>query len=100
MLVRPEQIILKRTCELCPEQYDAYYNDLLVGYIRLRYGHLSVECPFGHVVTEIEFPNEWKGCFEDDERDAFLATAREAIAATLNAYRAGGGNGGKGNDPT
>ena len=36
-------LIFKKTCTFSPEQYDVYYNDKQVGYIRLRWGHLSCE---------------------------------------------------------
>lgn len=40
---------LWRTCTACPEQYDAFYpsrsGPRLVGYIRLRWGHLTAQFP-------------------------------------------------------
>lgn len=35
-------IELRQTCAACPEQYDAYLNGELVGYLRLRHGHFRV----------------------------------------------------------
>ena len=61
-------LIFKKTCDCCPEQYDVYYNDKQVGYIRLRWGHLSCECPDigGDCVYEFDLDDDLSGCFDDD----------------------------------
>ncbi|RAP49844.1 MAG: hypothetical protein BZ138_07195 [Methanosphaera sp. rholeuAM270] len=78
-------IALKRTCIACPEQYDAINlaTNVVIGYLRLRHGHFTVEVPgpFGKLVYE-SWP-EGDGGFEDDEREDELISAIEAIA---NAY--------------
>lgn len=71
---------LIKTCDACPEQYDAYLDGKMVGYLRLRHGSFTVTCPSvgGTLVYEAE--PEGDGAFEDDERDYYL---RFAVAAIL-----------------
>ncbi len=68
------------TCGACPEQYDVYEGDRMVGYIRLRHGHMTVDCPDcgGDLVYTANPKGD--GMFEDDERDIYLREAVEAIA--------------------
>ena len=71
-----------KTCDVCPEQYDVYHVDdlkTIVGYIRLRHGMFSVECPDcgGNTVFEAEVEDWGDGCFIDEEvRTAFLMLAK------------------------
>jgi len=76
-------IELIMTCSACPEQYDAYYNNLLVGYLRLRHGEFTVTFPNvgGELIYSAE--PEGDGCFEDHERDYFLMEAEKAILHKL-----------------
>lgn len=82
--MKAEQITLKMTCGACPEQYDAYCNGAMVGYLRLRHGTFTVEVPDvrGELVFHAE--PEGDGMFESDEREGYLRQAREAIAAYFN----------------
>jgi plasmid stability protein len=78
--MRPVVVRLVRTCFACPEQYDAFIGDEKVGYLRLRHGNFTVECPDvrGEMVYEA---SPWgDGIFDDDERAEQLEAAREAIA--------------------
>ena len=70
---------LKLTCSACPEQYDVFKDDKIVGYLRLRHGHFSVEYPDcgGELVYEAQPKGD--GIFEDDERDKYLTNAINAI---------------------
>lgn len=65
------------TCYACPEQYDVKLEDMMLAYIRLRFGHLTVEVPDvgGTLIYKHTFQNaEMKGCFSsDEERDLFLS---------------------------
>jgi len=75
-------IRLVRTCAACPEQYDTFLGDMEVGYIRLRWGELTVRCPDyeGQIVYSHDFNEEYKGSFDDDEESAkYLALAVAAI---------------------
>ena len=74
-------ITLKQTCGACPEQYDAYRNDKLVGYFRLRHGHFTVNAygPSGPLVYEASPYGD--GLFEYDEREGYL---NEGCQALLN----------------
>ena len=40
-----EGLEFKKTCLACPEQYDVFKGDKLVGYVRLRHGGLSCRYP-------------------------------------------------------
>lgn len=71
---------LKMTSIACPEQYDVYdKNEELVGYLRLRHGVFTAECPDvgGEVVYETYTAGD--GCFDDDEREPQLVLAIRAI---------------------
>lgn len=72
-------ITLRLTCGACPEQYDALDEDRKVGYLRLRHGGFTVECPDvgGDLVYEASPVGD--GRFEDDERDYYLRFAVDAI---------------------
>ena len=76
-------IIFKKTCDSCPEQYDAFLGDRMVGYLRLRWSHLTVTCPDTccDLVYEAEIGDSgWDGCFEDEtQRQFHLEKAKEAI---------------------
>ena len=59
-----------KTCEACPEQYDVEYNGKQVGYIRLRFGGLTVEYPDvgGEIIYEASIGDGWCGEFESEEQ--------------------------------
>jgi hypothetical protein len=71
-------IALVKTCDACPEQYDAYDGrGHKVGYLRLRHGYFRAEDCRGDTVYEAR--PEGDGVFEWDERDGFLRAAIDAI---------------------
>ena len=72
---------LVRTCTACPEQYDAYIGDDLVGYLRLRHGSFTVRCPDSNGELVYEAAPDGDGCFDVEERDRYL---RFAVAAILS----------------
>jgi len=72
-------IRLFRTCYACPEQYDAYDGDKQVGYLRLRHGCFTVECPDVAGTMVYSAGPRGDGIFEDDERDYYLRFAVDAI---------------------
>jgi hypothetical protein len=73
------EIRLEQTCGAFPEQYDAFIEDKKVGYLRLRNGNFTVECPdvFGALVYYANPAGD--GAFCEDERDHHLDRAKEAI---------------------
>lgn len=76
-----DEIILVQTCTTCPEQYDAKdKGGNMLGYLRLRWGTFTVECPDvgGEIVYWAEPDGE--GSFHDYERDMYLSRAKAAIA--------------------
>ena len=72
-------IKLVQTCGACPEQYDAFLNGELVGYLRLRHGAFRVECPTNGGEEVYRNNPRGDGCFEPDERDYNLTAACLAI---------------------
>jgi len=80
-----DAIRLERTCEACPEQYDAYYGARAIGYLRLRYGVFRVKYTYetddllDAPVVLLDHPHG-DGCFDDDEREDFLDRAKVALA--------------------
>lgn len=80
-----EGLDFKQTCGACPEQYDVFKDDKIVGYVRLRWGNLSCCYPDyeGDEIYSESFDDGWKGCFDDDnERNKYLLI----IANELNNY--------------
>ena len=66
-------------CSACPEAYDAFIDNVMVGYLRLRHGKFTVECPdSGGERVFLAFP-KGDGIFDADERDHYLNAAIEAI---------------------
>lgn len=84
MSVRWQDIQLVETCGACPEQYDALYDGKEVGYLRLRHGHFNVQCP--NVGGESVYAADpiGDGCFDSEEREFYLISARQAIANWCN----------------
>jgi hypothetical protein len=83
-LPQTASIKLVKTCWACPEQYDAFLNEKRIGYLRLRHGHFTVECPdVGGTLVYNASPNG-DGEFCEEERDYYL---RFAVAAILRYAR-------------
>lgn len=78
-------ITLNKNSNACPEQYDAFYNNKQVGYLRLRNGYFTVKYPDvdGELIYESE-KVKGNGSFEDSERDYFLGIAKVAIINKIN----------------
>jgi hypothetical protein len=72
-------IRLVRTCDACPEQYDAFDGEKQVGYLRLRHGSFRVDCPDSGGETVYEATPKGDGIFDCDERDYYLRFAVDAI---------------------
>lgn len=59
------------TCFGCPEQYDVFDdNDNLVGYVRLRWGYLRCDYPYGggETIYEANIGDGWCGIFESESQ--------------------------------
>lgn len=77
-----KEIEFRMTCDACPEQYDVFDEDgNEIAYVRLRWGSLYCECPFGgETVFEASFDNGYKGSFaSEEERRLYLEEIRDAI---------------------
>lgn len=61
------------TCQACPEQYDVFFHDQYVAYVRKRYGHLRV-----HPVINGEI--DWENVFyQDDEYGGTIDNREETL---------------------
>jgi hypothetical protein len=76
-------IRLTMTCNACPEQYEAFKEGKQVGYLRLRHGHFTVQCPLEGNELVYEAHPEGDGMFEPEEREKYLEEAAKAISAWL-----------------
>ncbi len=80
-----EDLKFKRITQMCPEQYDVFKNGKQVAYIRLRWGHFTVEAPdvYGKLVFEKQFKDHLKGAFAINERIKYLRLAAKKIKKKL-----------------
>lgn len=95
MMSEPKTITLRAvmTCGAFPEQYEVYcpeWGDKQVGYMRMRWGVFTVECPdaCGEQVFRYEFENDpYLGEFPNDEtREHFLSLGIIAIKSWLEEH--------------
>lgn len=70
------QVKLKKTCDACPEEYDAFVGEELVGYLRLRHGYFTAEYK-GETVYATETKGD--GIFNENERQIHLNNAKTLI---------------------
>lgn len=81
------KLTFEKTCDSCPEQYDVFEGDKRVGYVRLRFSNLTVQCPDvgGECVLQARIGDSgWDGEFEDEEqRASYLKLAEAAIMRKL-----------------
>ena len=79
-MIKLSEIKLVKTCSACPEQYDAFYEDHQVGYLRVRHGKFRVDFGFcGGDTIYYTDDIEGDGCFEYEEREFYLEEAKKAI---------------------
>lgn len=81
---REYDVLFKLTCVACPEQYDVTIagRSENIGYVRLRWGLLIVECPDagGELVYTHEFNDGLQGTFaSNSETVEYLKKAAQAI---------------------
>jgi hypothetical protein len=78
----PEGVRLVCTGCMCPEQYDVYFDDTRIGYLKLRYGVFTAKYPnaCGEVVYRCTFLyDEYKGAFTREERAYSIPRAVETL---------------------
>ena len=76
------------TCMACPESWEAFDGEKLTGYLRLRHGHFTVQCPDvgGDLVYEAYPAGD--GIFDKEERDYYLRFAVDRIEKWIkNGYQ-------------
>lgn len=79
-------IRLVKTCNACPEQYEAFIGDRYVGYFRLRWGNLRVDYPDcgGETIYEARVGSGLQGIFDSEEqRIMYLNRGCRAILAKM-----------------
>lgn len=78
--------VLEQTCGACPEQYDVWKNGVMVGYMRLRWGHFAVslgDCG-GPIVYRASIGDGWTGCFmNSNQREQELKMAVHEIKLAI-----------------
>lgn len=75
---------LQLTCPACPEQYDVYFDDFQIGYLRLRHGNFTASyTDYGGDLVYKASP-KGDGIFEDDERMFHLTNAVDALTSHHN----------------
>lgn len=76
------EIKLVQTCGACPEQYDAYLGDEIIGYLRLRHGYFYAQfTKTGETVYEATPDGD--GIFAYYERDQYLEEAKDALIRAI-----------------
>ena len=80
---------LVKTCSACPEQYDVFFGEEQVGYLRLRHGSFTVECPECKLDADLVYKAEpnGDGYFDHDEREGYLKKAIEAIDKWVKGHK-------------
>ena len=79
------ELRLKQTCGACPEQYDVFDGEKLVGYLRVRHGHFQARYGGGGGPVVYEAFVHGDGMFENSEREYHLKQAESAIRAKIAA---------------
>ncbi len=83
---------LVKTCNWCPEQYDVFQGKVLVGYLRMRWGHFQAyympdgkhDFENGEVVYVAKYADDLLGEFPTEgQRHMHLKRAQAAIRAKL-----------------
>lgn len=82
------EMTLKKTCEMCPEQYDVLDRQgNTIAYMRLRHGYFEVTCPDVGGTVVYAANTEGDGCFYDDDEKALHIGA--AVLAIERYYAPG-----------
>ncbi len=78
--MKPSDINLIKTCDACPEQYDAYniITNEKIGYLRLRGGCFTVQNANNKTIISAYPLGD--GMFTPDEREGYLNMAKEFLA--------------------
>lgn len=76
--------ILYQTCSACPEQYDVFFGETQIGYLRLRHGNFRATYPDVGGTDVFYAAPKGDGIFEEDERMPYLEKAVKALIAEHN----------------
>ncbi|MDB4286337.1 hypothetical protein N9933_03455 [bacterium] len=75
-----KQLKLEQTCGACPEQYDVFFEDENIGYLRLRHGYFSASYKGKSVYSANTIGD---GMFDTSERKKHLKKAKKAIYKSM-----------------
>lgn len=64
------------TCSMCPEQYDVFFNDQYVAYVRKRHGHLAAHPVIDH---EIQWDEEFYSEDSGDPYDGVIENREDTL---------------------
>lgn len=78
-----EGLDLVRISSMCPEQYDVYEGNKQVAYLRVRFGHFTVDMPDAGDETVYKTAIKGDGEFESEERQEQLEKAIRIIRNKL-----------------
>lgn len=79
--MKAKDIQLVCTCQVCPEQYDAFDGwGLDIGYLHLRNGIFTARNNDNEVLYKAELGNESGYFRSDEERETYLTLGKEALA--------------------
>lgn len=88
--MRIEDLVLKQTCECCPEQYDVIYNGDRIGYIRYRSGLFTcqpvIENEIQHHFLVYKGFEDWHLTLRDDNREDLLLESKEKLVEFWNDF--------------
>ena len=73
---------LIQTCGACPESYDVYLHDNLVGSLRLRHGRFTAQVSGKYESVYCGYPSG-DGIFKYEERGQYINEAIDAIDKAL-----------------
>ena len=86
--MKVEDLILKQTCDYCPEQYDVIYNKDRIGYIRYRHGIFTcqpvIKNEIQYYYLVYESFNNWCLTLHDDNREYLLLKSKEELVKFWN----------------
>lgn len=60
-----KNVLLKRTCIACPEQYEIWYDGKYIGWFKLRWGIFKLMNYESVEICRHDFNEEYKGSFAD-----------------------------------
>jgi len=73
------QLLLKKTCSACPEQYDVFLGEEQIGYFQLKHGLFNAKYPNSMGSSVYSCYTRVDRSLKEEERDKILTEACKAI---------------------